>query len=183
MSLHPTGRSKTYDLVYIAIFTVLIAICSWISIPVAVPFTMQTFGVFVTVGVLGGRKGTLSVLIYLLLGVIGIPVFTGFRGGISALLGTTGGYMIGFLFAALVMWAMEKLPGKSAVTQITSMILGQIVCYIFGTVWFWQIYSRTNGSTGIMAVLGWCVFPFIIPDIIKIILAYEVTGKLRKNLL
>ena len=169
MSTIAATRSKTYDIVYIAVFAVIMAICSWISIPTAVPFTLQTFGVFVAVGVLGGKRGTLS-----------ISVFAGFSGGIGVLAGTTGGYIIGFLFSALVMWAMEKLPGKKSVMQIVSMIVGLIVCYAFGTAWFMIVYSRANGAVGLATVLGWCVIPFIIPDIIKIVLAYGLSRKLRK---
>lgn len=69
------GRSKTYDLVYIAVFAVVMAVCSWISIPAQVPFTLQTFGVFMAVGVLGGKRGTLAVLVYVLLGAVGVPAF------------------------------------------------------------------------------------------------------------
>ena len=108
MSTIAATRSKTYDIVYIAVFAVIMAICSWISIPAAVPFTLQTFGVFIAVGILGGKRGTLSVLVFILLGAIGVPVFAGFSGGIGVLAGTTGGYIIGFLFSALVMWAMEN---------------------------------------------------------------------------
>ena len=180
MSTIAATRSKTYDIVYIAVFAVIMAICSWISIPTAVPFTLQTFGVFVAVGVLGGKRGTLSILVFILLGAIGVPVFAGFSGGIGVLAGTTGGYIIGFLFSALVMWAMEKLPGKKSVMQIVSMIVGLIVCYAFGTAWFMIVYSRANGAVGLATVLGWCVIPFIIPDIIKIVLAYGLSRKLRK---
>lgn len=105
-------NNKTYDLVYISMFTVLIAICSWISIPAAVPFTLQTLGVFLAVGILGGKRGTMAVLVYILLGAIGIPVFAGFSGGIGVLTGTTGGYIVGFLASALVMWGMERAFGK-----------------------------------------------------------------------
>ena len=77
MTTQTTTRSKTYDMVYIAVFAVLIAICSWISIPMTVPFTLQTFAVFLAVGVLGGKRGSLAVLIYILLGAVGIPVFAG----------------------------------------------------------------------------------------------------------
>ena len=180
MSTMTATRSKTYDIVYIGVFAVIMAICSWISIPTAVPFTLQTFGVFVAVGVLGGKRGTLSILVFILLGAIGVPVFAGFSGGIGVLAGTTGGYIIGFLFSALVMWAMEKLPGKKSVMQIVSMIVGLIVCYAFGTAWFMIVYSRANGAVGLATVLGWCVIPFIIPDIIKIVLAYGLSRKLRK---
>ena len=180
MSTVAVQRSKTYDIVYIAVFAVIMAICSWISIPAAVPFTLQTFGVFIAVGVLGGKRGSLSVLVFILLGAIGIPVFANFSGGIGVLAGPTGGYIIGFLFSALLMWAMEKLPGKKSVMQIVSMIAGLIVCYAFGTVWFVIVYGRMNGPIGFTAALASCVVPFIIPDIIKIALAYVLSGKLRK---
>ena len=180
MSTVAVQRSKTYDIVYIAVFAVIMAICSWISIPAAVPFTMQTFGVFIAVGVLGGKRGSLSVLVFILLGAIGIPVFANFSGGIGVLAGPTGGYIIGFLFSALLMWAMEKLPGKKSVMQIVSMIAGLIVCYAFGTVWFVIVYGRMNGPIGFTAALASCVVPFIIPDIIKIALAYVLSRKLRK---
>lgn len=180
MSTVAVQRSKTYDIVYIAVFAVIMAICSWISIPAAVPFTLQTFGVFIAVGVLGGKRGSLSVLVFILLGAIGIPVFANFSGGIGVLAGPTGGYIIGFLFSALLMWAMEKLPGKKTVMQIVSMIAGLIVCYAFGTVWFVIVYGRMNGPIGFTAALASCVVPFIIPDIIKIALAYVLSRKLRK---
>lgn len=180
MSTVAVQRSKTYDIVYIAVFAVIMAICSWISIPAAVPFTLQTFGVFIAVGVLGGKRGSLSVLVFILLGAIGIPVFVNFSGGIGVLAGPTGGYIIGFLFSALLMWAMEKLPGKKSVMQIVSMIAGLIVCYAFGTVWFVIVYGRMNGPIGFTAALASCVVPFIIPDIIKIALAYVLSRKLRK---
>ena len=180
MSTVAVQRSKTYDIVYIAVFAVIMAICSWISIPAEVPFTLQTFGVFIAVGVLGGKRGSLSVLVFILLGAIGIPVFANFSGGIGVLAGPTGGYIIGFLFSALLMWAMEKLPGKKSVMQIVSMIAGLIVCYAFGTVWFVIVYGRMNGPIGFTAALASCVVPFIIPDIIKIALAYVLSRKLRK---
>ena len=183
MSTIAATRSKTYDIVYIAVFAVIMAICSWISIPTAVPFTLQTFGVFVAVGVLGGKRGTLSILVFILLGAIGVPVFARFSGGIGVLAVTTGGYIIGFLFSALVMWAMEKIPGKKSVIQILSMAAGLIVCYAFGTVWFMAVYMKTSGPVGLMAVLGWCVIPFIIPDIIKILLAYGLSRKLKKYIM
>ena len=176
------SKGKTYDLVHIGVFTVLMAICSWISIPMAVPVTLQTFGVFMAVGVLGGKRGTLSVLVFILLGAVGVPVFAGFTGGVGVLAGTTGGYIVGFLFSALVMWAMEKLPGNRAAVQILSMIVGLVVCYAFGTVWFMAVYLRSTGPVSLAAVLGWCVIPFIIPDLIKIALAYVLSRRVRRIL-
>ena len=179
MSSVEATRNKTYDMVYIAIFAVLMAICSWISIPMAVPFTLQTFGVFMAVGILGGKRGTFAVLIYIILGAIGVPVFAGFSGGIGVLLSSTGGYIVGFLFSALVMWGMEALWGKKPVVQILSMIVGLIVCYALGTIWFMIIYARDTGAVGLGTVLGWCVIPFIIPDLVKIALAYVLSRRLR----
>lgn len=170
-------------MVYIAVFAVLIAICSWISIPTTVPFTLQTFAVFLAVGVLGGKRGSLSVLIYILLGAVGIPVFAGFSGGFGILLGQTGGYIVGFLFSALLMWLMGKrfLEKKTWVLGL-SMVLGLIVCYAIGTVWFMVVYARNSGAVGLATVLGWCVIPFIIPDLIKIVLALALSKRLGKAL-
>lgn len=171
-------QNKTYDLVYCSMFAVLIAVCSWISIPASVPFTLQTMGVFVTLGILGGRRGTMAVLVYLLLGMIGIPVFAGFRGGIGVLAGNTGGYLVGFLFSALVMWGMERLFGKSRRVLAISMVLGLLVCYAVGTAWFMFVYTQNTGSIGVGAVLSWCVIPFVIPDLIKIAAALFLSKRL-----
>jgi biotin transport system substrate-specific component len=145
-----------------------------------VPFTLQTFGVFVTVSMLGGKRGTISVLLYILLGAIGLPVFANFNGGIGALLGSTGGYIIGFFFSALVMWGFERFLGKKPVVQIVSMVLALVVCYAFGTAWFMTVYAAKNGAVGLVTVLGWCVIPFIIPDLVKIALAFVLSERLRR---
>lgn len=171
-------RNKTYDLVYISIFAVLIAICSWISVPAAIPFTLQTMGVFTAVGVLGGRRGTWAVLIYILLGAIGVPVFAGFSGGIGVLAGNTGGYIAGFFFSALVMWGIERAFGRSRAVLAISMVAGLLVCYAVGTAWFMAVYARSAGTVGLGVVLGWCVIPFIIPDLIKIAIAMILTRRL-----
>lgn len=171
---------KTLDMVYIALFATIISICSWILIPSTIPFTMQTFGVFVAVGTLGGKRGSIAVLVYLLLGIFGIPVFSGFRGGIGVLLGNTGGYIMGFLFSALAMWLMEKLFGKKNYILALSMFVGLIICYVFGTFWFMLVYTKANGTIGILTALGLCVFPYIIPDCMKIILALLICKRLKK---
>lgn len=165
---------------YIALFTVLIIISAWISIPTAVPFTMQTFGVFAAITILGGRRGTVSILIYILLGAVGLPVFSGFKGGFGALFGQTGGFIFGFLFSALLMWGMEKLFGKKSQVLLISMLLGLFLCYAVGTLWFVYIYGKNMGEVGIGVVLGWCVLPFLIPDFVKLGLAYVLASKLRK---
>ena len=172
--------NRLYSTIYIGLCAALIAVCSQIQIPAAVPFTLQTFAIFLTCGLLGGKRGTVSVLIYILLGAVGLPVFAGFKGGIGALLGTTGGYIIGFIFTALIMWLFEKLPGKKWITLGISMVCGLLICYAFGTAWFIYVYTNTKEPVGILTALSWCVFPFIIPDMIKIALALALTSRLRK---
>lgn len=173
-------KSKTYDMVYIAVFAVLMAICSWIAIPTAIPITLQTFAIFLTVAVLGGKRGTIAVLVYILLGAIGIPVFSGFTGGIGILLGNTGGYIIGYLGSALLMWGIEKVFGQKTWVRAISMLLGMLVCYAFGTAWFMLVYAKGAGAIGLGTALGWCVIPFIIPDIIKIAFALAFGKRLSK---
>ena len=174
-----SNRLNTGDLALVALFAAVMAVCSWITVPAAVPFTLQTMGVFLAVGLLGGKRGTISVLVYLFLGAIGLPVFSGFAGGLGYMMGATGGYIIGFLFSALIMWFMEKVFGRDMKILILSMVLGLILCYAFGTAWFITVYSGSNGPIDLATALGWCVFPFIIPDAIKIAVACLLIRRLR----
>ena len=112
------------------------------------------------------------------MGAIGIPVFSGFTGGIGILAGTTGGYIVGFLFSALLMWGMEKLFGKNTKVLASSMVLGLAACYAVGTFWFMAVYGAETGAVGIGTVLAWCVIPFIIPDLVKIAVALVLTKRL-----
>lgn len=177
-----SSRSKVRDMTYISLLAILIGVCSWITVPAPVPFTMQTFGVFMAVGLLGGKRGTVSVLLYLLLGLIGIPVFAGFTSGIGRLAGPTGGYIVGFLFSALVMWGMEAVLGRKTWILAISMVVGLLVCYLFGTVWFVRGYTGSNGPVGMWTAMSMCVFPYVIPDLLKLALALFVQSRLRKAL-
>ena len=120
------------NMVLCSLFAALTAVCAWISIPVFdIAFTLQTLSVFLCLGLLGGRRGFAAVLIYLLLGVAGLPVFSGFKGGVGTLLGVTGGYLCGFLAAALLYRLLEP-AGK-----LPAMIAGQLACYLCGSLWFY----------------------------------------------
>ncbi len=173
---------KTRDLVLIALFAALMALCAWITIPSVVPFTMQTFGVFMAVGLLGGKRGTLAVLVYILLGAVGLPVFSGFGGGLGYLLGKTGGYIIGFIGSALTMWGFSKIFGRGWIMRGIGMLAGLLVCYAFGTGWFMSVYIRANGPVSLMTVLSWCVIPYIIPDLIKIALALYLSNRIERRI-
>lgn len=174
-----TTKKSTLDLVYIGMFVAIITICAYITIPATVPFTMQTFGVFAAIAILGWRRGTLAFFVYLLLGCVGAPVFSGFKGGAGVLFGVTGGYLIGFLIAAIVSGGLIKFFGRKFLVMFFSMVLGLILCYAFGTAWFMYLYAQKSGAIGLMSALSMCVFPFVIPDLIKIVLAILLGNRLR----
>ena len=167
-------------MVIMALCTVLIAVCSWISIPAVVPFTLQTFAVFLTLELIGGKRGLVSIIIYILLAAVGAPVLAQFKGGIGAVLGMTGGYLLGFIFIALVYRLGGTLFSDRLPVRIVSMIIGLAVCYAFGTAWFMFVYARQAGDITVMKALSMCVIPFIIPDLIKLALAEVLALRLRK---
>lgn len=177
-------KFSTTEIILIGLFSALMAVCSWISIPVPaplVPFTLQTFGVLCTLEILGGRRGFFSILVYILLGAVGAPVFAEFSGGLGVLFGATGGYIFGFLFSAAVYWVMEVFLGKKLWMRIVSLILSLIVCYACGTVWYIIVYSLGNASIGLGTALMWCVVPFILPDAAKLALAVLIGGAVKKR--
>ncbi len=166
-----SGNSRILSMVYCSFFTIIIALCSYITIPIVVPITLQTMGVFITLELLGGKKGTFSVLLYILLGAIGVPVFSGFRGGIGVLLSNTGGYIMGFILLGLLYWLITYLFGKQLYVRIIAMLLGLLACYISGTIWFVFAYSDIKNMSEMIPVLQVCILPFIIPDIAKMFLS------------
>lgn len=175
-------RFKTTDVVYIGIFAAVIAVCSWIQIPLAVPITLQTFAVCSAAGLLGLKNGLLTVIVYILLGLIGVPVFSNFGAGPGVLFGITGGYIVGFIFTALIVGGAVKRFGRKIGVYVLSMILGVAVCYAFGTAWF-MVWSANSGSPVTLgAALMSCVVPFILPDLVKIAAASVICTKLAKHI-
>lgn len=168
------------NLVYVAMFAAIITICAQIQIPATVPFTLQTMGVFVAGGLLGWKRGTLSVVIYVLLGLVGAPVFAGFTGGAGVLFGLTGGYIIGFIFTALIVGMMADKLGKKLWVLAVAMIAGLLVCYAFGTAWFMVIYNTSMGGISLWSALTMCVIPYLPFDALKIILAVVLVNRLDK---
>ncbi len=166
------------ELTLIAIGIALITICSWISVPLTIPVTLQTFAVCLVTALLGLKMGLWSVIGFILLGAVGIPVFSGFRGGVGVLLGVTGGYIVGFLFTALTVGLAVKRFGRSFPVLILSMVLGILLCYAFGTAWFMIIYTRGGNAVTLGSALGMCVVPYLIPDGIKIVLAAVLVRRL-----
>ena len=179
-----TARTKvaTITVAYLAVAVALEVVCAWLTVPAVIPFTLQTFGVFFVLCFLGGARGTAAVAIYLALGMVGLPVFSGFRGGIAAIMGPTGGYIIGFLAAALVYWLGTVLLRRYAHSvwyQVLLCVLGLAVCYLLGTVWFIYVYRATDGWGKALLLT---VVPYLLPDALKIALAVVVAKALRKAL-
>lgn len=151
-----------------SLFAALLAVCAWLSIPVSdISVTMQTFGISLCLLLLGGKWGSLSIAIYLLLGSVGLPVFSGFRGGFGQLLGVTGGFLWGFLVMGLVFWGLER-QGK-----LPALLAGLLACYGCGCAWF---YLYSGGGLGF--ILLRCVLPYLIPDAIKLWLAIRLSKRL-----
>lgn len=177
-------RIRTIDLTYMGMFVALLAVSAWIVIPATVPFTMQTFAVFATIAMLGMRKGALTIIAYILLGLAGVPVFSGFTGGFGVLAGPTGGYLVGFVFSAIVTGAILKRASRKTPVMFVAMVAGLVVCYIFGTIWFMFLYSGANaiGSVSIWTALTMCVFPYVLPDLVKIALAVFFSKKMSRHI-
>ena len=175
MSQYP----KTAKLLFCALFAALTAVCSFISIPLPftpVPVNLATLSVFLAGGLLGGRYGAASQMVYLLLGAFGAPVFHNFTGGFGILAGPTGGYIIGYISAAFVTGLIVELrKGKcSWGILLPAMLAGLLSCYLLGTVWFMLLTG-----TGLAASLVTCVFPFLPGDGLKILAAGFLIKTLR----
>lgn len=178
MSENVVSRSKlfnTREIVLIAMFAAVMAVCSWISVPTAIPFTLQTFGVFSAMSILGGKNGFFSILVYILIGAAGVPVFSGFSSGFSALTSYSGGYIWGFLFLALVFWVAEKFFGNRLYIQIVSLVIGMAVCYLCGTLWFMHVTK-----TGFLYGLTACVAPYVLFDLLKMACAVGISVRVKK---
>jgi len=153
-----------------SLFAAMLAVCAWICIPLGdTVFTLQTFGIFLCLLLLGGKWGSLSIAIYLLLGAVGLPVFSGFRGGISQLLGVTGGFLWGFLVMGLAYCLLSRFG------RLPALILGLALCYGCGCLWF---YAYSGGGLGL--ILLRCVAPYLLPDALKLWLALSLSQRLSK---
>ena len=169
---------KTKTMTLIGIMAAVICILGPLSIPIGpVPVSFTNLAIFITVYILGWKKGAMSYLIYLLAGLVGLPVFSGFSGGIGKLFGPTGGYLIGFLFMAVISgWFIERFRSKPLLC-IVGMIVGSLVNYLLGTLW---LAFQTEMTFPAALAVG--VYPFLIWDFLKIILAAFAGSAIYKRL-
>ena len=172
-------RCRIYDIVITALMTAVMCVASFIAIPVgAVPVTLQTFVIYIACAVLGTKKALISVVLYLLLGVLGLPVFSSFRGGIGVLAGATGGYILGFLLIALISGLIIKVKKNNRIFMFVAFFTGTLMCYLAGTLWYVVFYIGELSLNNFAGAFSICVLPFIVPDIIKMIVAAIVSKSL-----
>lgn len=171
-------KITTYQMAVTALMAAVLCVIGPLSVPIgAIPISLSNFVISLTVWLLGPKFGTLSVAIYLALGAVGMPVFSGYGGGLAKLAGPTGGYLIGYLAMAFIGGLfVEKSKGNPVVSGI-GLVLGVAVSYVFGTAWF--VFQMGCELSYALAV---CVYPFIAFDLAKVIIACVIGALLRKRL-
>jgi biotin transport system substrate-specific component len=170
-------KIRTYELTAMAMITALMCILAPFSVPLpgGVPISFTNMVIYLTVYLLGGKRGTICYCVYLLIGLIGVPVFSGFTSGPAKLVGPTGGYLIGFIFMAMICGAFCAVGKHNIPIYIVGMLLGLAAAYAFGTAWFMYAYKM-----GLMETLLVCVIPFLGGDALKIA-AVAVAGPLIRT--
>ncbi|MBQ8585891.1 MAG: biotin transporter BioY [Butyricicoccus sp.] len=167
---------QTKDLTAVALLAALAAVCSQFLLPTpwGVPVSLGTLAVFLAAGLLGAKGAMVSMLIYLALGAVGVPVFAGFRGGLSVLAGPTGGYLVGYLALAALSGALcGRLPDTKFRLPL-AFACGLAVCYTLGTLWF-----AVSTETTVLSALTLCVLPYLPADAVKIVVAAVLCERLR----
>lgn len=162
-----TGVGSVKNIAVIGVITAVTCILAPLSIPIGdVPISLTNLVIYFGLYLLGTKRGTISYIVYLLIGLVGVPVFSSFTAGPGKLFGPTGGYLIGFIPMALIAGIVIEKSGRKFIPGMIGMIVGTAVCYAFGTVWFVLVMK-----TSVQAALTMCVYPFIVFDIIKMVLA------------
>lgn len=169
---------KVREMTYTALFAAIICIAAPWSIPVgAIPLSLATLAVYVAASVMDWKHGTLAVLIYILIGAVGVPVFASFTGGVQKIAGVTGGFIIGYLPCAFITGIIvDRLENKKWAYPV-AMLAGTAACYLCGTAWY-----MLQTGTGLLAALAVCVVPFLIGDAVKIVAASALAYPLRRVL-
>lgn len=178
---------KTIHIALVGVMAAVMCILGPLAIPIGpVPISLTNFVIYIALYALGWKKGTLSYLIYILIGLAGLPVFSGFAGGIGKVAGPTGGYIVGFILMSVIAgYVIEKYTAntvKGVVLCFLAMLGGTVVCYAFGTIWYVQIAMENHSLASYYAAMSVCVFPFFIGDLIKMAAALLLGPQIRKSL-
>jgi len=171
-------RGQIYPLAMTAVMAAVMAVVSPFSVSVGpIPLSFCTLVIYLDAYILGWKRGTAAVLVYILLGLVGMPVFSGFGAGLGKVAGPTGGYIVGYLPLALLAGAAVEKSHKNRVLQIAGMVLGTAVLYALGTAWF-----CVQSGSGLGKAMGLCVLPFLPGDTLKIAAAAAVGPVLQARL-
>ena len=174
------GRNGLYSLTLPALTAALLSVSALLYIPTPLPITLQTLVLFTSLFLFGGRITSVAVLIYLAIGAVGLPVFSGFSGGIARLLDATGGFLFGLLVASLLYWLLTALIKKEGAWHLFSAVLAHLLLYLVGTLWYALVYL--SGTEGLLSAALVTVVPFILPDALKLLLAYVLARRLKKTI-
>ena len=171
-------RSKTYALAMTAVMAAVTCVLAPVALPIGpIPITLCTLVIYLTAYLLPWRWATAATVVYILLGAVGMPVFTGFTGGVGKMLGPTGGYIVGYIPLALICALSVRLFPKKRVLQVVGMLLGTAVLYALGTAWY-----CVQAQAALGAAVAACVFPFIPGDLLKIAVAVAAGPVLHARL-
>ncbi|MDD6559011.1 MAG: biotin transporter BioY [Faecalibacterium prausnitzii] len=171
-------KLTTYQMAVTALMAAVMCVLGPLTVPIgAVPISLANFVICLTAWLLGPKFGTLSVAVYLCIGLIGVPVFSGYGAGLAKIAGPTGGYLVGYLLLALIGGLfIEKSKGNPVVSGI-GLVLGDAACYVLGTAWFvFQMQCELGYALSV------CVYPFLALDLAKIVVSCVVGALLRKRL-
>lgn len=167
----------TYRITLVALCVAFVTLCSWIAIPFYVEFTLQLFAVFLLASALPPLISALGVISYILLGLVGAPVFASFKSGFSAFAGPTGGFIIGFLISSVLISIFIKLYPAHPLFHIGIMLLSLLICYACGIIWYLLVING-SGCVSVSEILIVFVVPYIVPDVLKIFLVRVIYKKL-----
>jgi biotin transport system substrate-specific component len=176
--------NSTRNIAFIALFTALLCVLAPISIPIQpVALTLGTLAIYIIGALLDYIRAPICVLLYLIIGFLGVPVFSNYNGGAAVLFGLTGGFLIGYIPGILVQSLLTTWKKDKIWMYPLAMVAGTFFIYAFGLIWFMIAYQNVKGtSISFSAALMSCVVPFLLWDAAKIVVATLVSVKLRKPL-
>lgn len=173
----------TRNITFVALFTAFLCVLAPLSIPIQpVPITLATLAVYVIGALLDYKRAPICVFLYIVIGALGLPVFSNYTGGIAKLLSPTGGFIVGYLFGVLAQSLLTTLKKDKFYIYPIAMVVSTIVIYAFGVAWFILVYLQKGETKSLSAVLAACVTPFLLGDALKIVAASLASFKLRKPL-
>lgn len=173
----------TRNITFVALFTALLCVLAPISIPIQpVPITLATLAVYIIGALLDYKRAPICVFLYIIIGMLGLPVFSNYTGGLAKLISPTGGFIIGYIFGViseslLVTWKKDKFY-----IYPIAMVVATFFIYAFGVLWFMLFYMQKGETKSFSAVIAACVTPFLLGDALKIVAATLASFKLRKPL-